>query len=563
MLEFIDGTLHIGNVSATDIANRYGTPVYVYDAGVIRRQIERVTRAFAALPFRPFYAMKANGALAILELVRGAGFGCDAVSPGEIYIARKAGFTPDNIWFTCSNVSDDDLRAIGDERIVINVNSMSEIDRILALDLRNPIALRVNTDIGAGHHVDVVTAGGGVKFGIDLAEIESARMVVEDSGRKVVGLHAHIGSGIDNIAPLIESARRLLDLSTEFPNLRWLNFGGGISVPYEPGRAGVPDRRLRRRADAHRRSAACARDLTAILEPGRYLVAESGTLSSRRSPRNGSAAASGGSASTQASTISCGHRSTAPTITSSTPRPDRRPRCRQTFDLAMMTDDGVIAGNLCESGDVFTRTERGDVVTRMIDRTVVGDLLAFCDAGAYGFSMASLYNARLLPARGHGRRRGRAADPREADVRRPRERNAMIKGRRQKAESRSGFPEDFFVLPFITELATRLLLPSAFCLLPSSPVLRDAAKTRHARSENRQRPDHRRHRRPWYRGDVGVRGDTIVSIGDLSHVAATTTIDAHDNVVSPGFIDLLGQSQFSVFRTRTSRPKCGRASPPR
>src|SRR3954447_3286547 len=176
MLHVIDRTLHIGNVSALDLIARYGSPLYVYDAEVIRRHIERVRRAVFALPFRPFYAMKANGALAILDLIRGAAFGCDAVSPGEIFIARQAGFTPDNIWFTCSNVSDDDLRAVGDGRIVINVNSMSEIDRILALDLPNPIALRVNPDVGAGHHVDVVTAGGGVKFGVDLAEVSSARM---------------------------------------------------------------------------------------------------------------------------------------------------------------------------------------------------------------------------------------------------------------------------------------------------------------------------------------------------------------------------------------------------
>src|SRR3954466_11467662 len=225
MLHVIDRTLHIGNVSAPDLIARYGSPLYVYDAEVIRRQIERVRRAFAALPFRPFYAMKANGALAILDLMRGAVFGCDTVSPGEIFIAQKAGFTPDEIWFTCSNVSDDDLRAIGDERIVINVNSMSEIDRIIALGLPNPIALRVNPDVGAGHHVDVVTAGGGVKFGIDLAEIPAARMIVEDSGRRGGGLPAHIGSGIDHIEPLLESARRLLEASAEFDHLRFINFG--------------------------------------------------------------------------------------------------------------------------------------------------------------------------------------------------------------------------------------------------------------------------------------------------------------------------------------------------
>src|SRR4051812_18668291 len=111
------GVLHIGSIPVTDIASRYGTPVYIYDASVLRAQIASVKRAFAALPFRPFYAMKANSSLAILSLVQKHGFGCDAVSPGEIYVARQAGFTPDEIWFTCSNVSDDDLRTIPDERI--------------------------------------------------------------------------------------------------------------------------------------------------------------------------------------------------------------------------------------------------------------------------------------------------------------------------------------------------------------------------------------------------------------------------------------------------------------
>src|SRR5437764_11927636 len=158
---------------------------------------------------------------------------------------------------------------------------LSEIDRIIALDLPNPIALRVNPDVGAGHHSDVVTAGGGVKFGIDLAEIGQARMIAEDSGRKVVGLHAHIGSGVDELAPLLESARRLLELSGGFANLRFINFGGGLSIPYRPGEREFPiaayGQELTRIADRILR----ARDLTAILEPGRYVVAQSGTLLAR------------------------------------------------------------------------------------------------------------------------------------------------------------------------------------------------------------------------------------------------------------------------------------------
>ncbi len=396
-MDYRDGVLHIGEASAVDLASRYGTPLYVYDAALIRRQIERMKRAFASLPFRPFYAMKANGSLAILDLIRKNGFGCDCVSPGEIYTARQAGFTPEEIWFTCSNVSDDDLRAIQAPRIVVNVNSLSEIDRILSLDLPNPIALRVNPDVGAGHHVDVVTAGGGVKFGIDFAEIRDARIIVEDTGRKVVGLHAHIGSGIDELAPLLESARRLLEISAGFANLRWVNFGGGISVPYRPGDSEFPiddyGRELTRIANRLLR----ARDLTAILEPGRYMVAESGVLLARVTAKR----ISGG-----LWWIGCD------TGFNHLARPSKygayhhivnasrgsRSALRDSFDPAEMRDEFVVAGNLCESGDVFTRDADGNVVSRKIGRTEVGDLLAFCGAGAYGFSMASNYNARLLPA---------------------------------------------------------------------------------------------------------------------------------------------------------------------
>src|SRR5687768_6605567 len=163
LMEYRNHVLHIGNVSTEVLAERFGTPLYIYDAAVIRRQMENVLSAFAGLPFRAFYAMKANGNLSILRMLREGGFGCDSVSPGEIHLALRAGFTPESIWFTCSNVSDDDLRAIPDPRIVVNVNSLSEIDRMLSLGLQNPIALRVNPDIGAGHHADVITAGGGVK----------------------------------------------------------------------------------------------------------------------------------------------------------------------------------------------------------------------------------------------------------------------------------------------------------------------------------------------------------------------------------------------------------------
>ncbi len=395
-MEFRNGTLQIGGVSVNDLVERFGTPAYIYDASLIVGQIAKVRRAFSGLPLRPFYAMKANSNVALLRLIRENGFGCDAVSPGEIFLAEHAGYLPQEIWFTCSNVSDDDLLAIPDPHIVINVNSMSEIDRCLRLELPNPIALRVNPDVGAGHHVDVVTAGSGVKFGIDVAEIDDARMVVEDSGREVVGLHAHIGSGIDSIEPLLQSAQTLIDLAPDFNNLRWINFGGGIGVPYRPGEREFPideyGRGLARVAGDYLQ----ARGLYAILEPGRYVVASSGVLISRVTSRKISAGTdwigcdTGFNHLVRPSKYGAYHHIVNATRGSTA-------SLRETFDDSKMTDDVVVAGNLCESGDVFTRDSDGNPMTRHIDRTRVGDLIAFCEAGAYGFSMGSHYNARLMP----------------------------------------------------------------------------------------------------------------------------------------------------------------------
>lgn len=396
-MDYRGNTLHIGDLSALDLISRFGSPLYVYDAASIRTQIANVKRAFGRLPLRPCFAMKANSNLALLRMIREEGFGCDAVSPGEIHLALHAGFAPDDIWFTCSNVSDGDLQEIRDPRIVINVNSPSEIERCLRLGLTNPIALRVNPDIGAGHHRDVTTAGEGVKFGIDTDQLESARKLVEDSGRKVVGLHSHIGSGIDTPAPLLEAARRMLELSASFSHLNWINFGGGFGTPYRPTDEEFPldeyGAALTGFADAPLR----ARGLTAIIEPGRYIVAQGGTLLTTVTSHR----------------VSYGHEWLGTdTGFNHLVRPSKygayhhivnatngtAASLRTSYDASKMTMEAVIAGNLCESSDVFTRGRDGAPVGRPMEPTVIGDVLAICDAGAYGFSMGSHYNARLFPA---------------------------------------------------------------------------------------------------------------------------------------------------------------------
>ena len=397
-MEYRQGTLYLGDVSAADLLREYGSPLYVYEAAILERQLDRLTSGLSALPVKPFYAMKANSNLELLRRIAARSFGCDAVSPGEVDLARKAGFDPSDIWFTCSNVSDQDLLSLEDEQITINVNSMSELDRFMRLRLRNPLALRINPDVGAGHHRDVVTGGFGVKFGFDLAELETARILAEDNGTPVKGLHAHIGSGITEIEPLIQSASALLETAAAFDKLELLNFGGGLAVPYRPGEPEMDVAAYGAALSEVVTPFVTRRRMKVILEPGRYVTAQCGTLLTTVTAKK----------------ISGGHTWLGcDTGFNHLARPSRYGSyhhilnasrgddgwLRETYSGPIHDDDEglIVAGNLCESGDVFTR-DGDEMRPRHLPPTSVGDILAICDAGAYGFSMASHYNARLLPA---------------------------------------------------------------------------------------------------------------------------------------------------------------------
>jgi diaminopimelate decarboxylase len=198
------------------------------------------------------------------------------------------------------------------------------------------------------------------------------------------------------VAPLIEAARRLLEVSESFPNLRWINFGGGIGVPYRPGDREFPLDEYGADLAALAGDVLRRRGLTAILEPGRFLVAEAGSLVARVTARRISAGVewagcdSGFNHLVRPSKYGAYHHIVNATTGSAS-------SLRETYDPASLAAELVISGNLCESGDVFTRGADGNPVPRRLDPTSPGDLLVFCDAGAYGFSMASHYNARLLP----------------------------------------------------------------------------------------------------------------------------------------------------------------------
>ena len=397
-MKYEGSVLTFDGVTVDDLAEKYGTPLYIYDAGVIRKQIRRVERAFGGRGINPYFAAKANSNRNILAMFAESGFGCDAVSPGEILVALAAGFEPSDIWFTCSNVSDEDLRFVSYEpQIVINLNSFSELERIIALRIGNPLSLRINTEVGAGHHKDVVTGGFGVKFGFEISDLPEARKSAAAAGLKITGIHAHIGSGIASIDPLLASARRLIELSRDFPDLEVLNFGGGLAVPYRPGDQDFPIDEYGTALASLLRDPMKERGITGIVEPGRYLVAGSGFLLARITAKR---------VSHEYTWIGCD------TGFNHLVRPSRYGAYHHILNASNGSDEwlrtniaeqwdprhGVlVAGNLCESGDLFTR-EGDELRPRPMPESSVGDLLLFCDAGAYGYSMGSHYNSRPMPA---------------------------------------------------------------------------------------------------------------------------------------------------------------------
>lgn len=396
-MRYRNGVLTFDDLAATDIVSRFGSPVYIYEKAVLLRQIDSVRTAFRNMPVRPFYALKANANPEILRIIAEAGFGFDAVSPGEVAVLKRLGIEPERIWFTCSNVSDDDLEQVKAPDIVINVNGMSELDRCVRLKLPNPIALRINPHVGAGHHRDVVTAGVGVKFGFDMAEVDDAVKYADAEGLKIVGVHAHIGSGVHEISPFLDAASAVMEIAREVGSIEWVNLGGGFAVPYRPGEPDFPIEDYAGALEERIGPELQRRGLRAIVEPGRYIVAQCGTLL---------ATVTAFRISEGIEWIGCdsGFNHLA--------RPSKYNAYHHILnasrgdDRDLRTNDGeaehrreyIVAGNICESGDVFTRDSDGIPEPRPMPQTSVNDLIAFCDAGAYGYSMGSTYNLRALPA---------------------------------------------------------------------------------------------------------------------------------------------------------------------
>lgn len=364
------------------LAATHGTPLYVYDGEELARRGRALLEAFQPLGARLFYAAKANGHPEILRRVHALGFGIDAVSEGEVRMALHAGVPPAEISFNGNNVSGEEMAAVHELGVEVIVDSVAQLDRFGRLFPGARVGLRYNPPEGEGHHAHVITGGPDSKFGIGRDELDLARRHAAEHGLRIVGLQQHVGSGILEPEPLTLAADRLLEVAGDFPDLDWLDFGGGFGIPYRPEDRpldlGAVARDFAPRIDAFR-AARGRPDLEVRFEPGRAVVGTCGTLLTRvtavkaRGAERVLGTDTGFNHLLRPALYGSFHRIT------NLSRPD-----------APSTPSRV-AGNVCESGDLFARE-------RELPRAEEGDLLAIHDVGAYGMAMASSYNLRGRPA---------------------------------------------------------------------------------------------------------------------------------------------------------------------
>ncbi len=375
----MSGAIWLGPKRAAALAARFGTPLYAYSARLVRARSRALVRAFPGAGVR--YAMKANSNPALLDLVRRQGLGVDTVSPWEVLLAREVGFRKKHIIYSGNMPSDDDLRAVHREGVMINLDALSSLRRYGKIAPGAKVSLRVNLDVGGGHHPHVVTAGPESKFGLAPEELPEARAIAAEHGLRVVGLHQHIGSGIFELGLFLEALDALLALLVDFPDLEFVDAGGGFGVPYREDESPV-DLDAWGRAVTARFAAAAkryGRPLTLLLEPGRYVVCESGVLVARVTTvkRTRDRVFVGTDSGMHHLIRPALYQAWHPAV--SYPRREREPeRC-------------FVTGPICESGDLLAEERR-------MPAPEEGDLVVVGNAGAYGYAMASQYNLRARPA---------------------------------------------------------------------------------------------------------------------------------------------------------------------
>jgi len=360
------------------LAKVYGTPVYVYSEKTIVNKILQLSRVFSQHQYSLLYAMKANANPTLVKLIHANGFNIDACSTEEISLAIRCGVLPGNIYYNSDCLTPREIKFAVEQGVNITIGSLDAINFICENYSGIEISVRINTGIDSGHSDSVVTNGVMSKFGVLVSELDEIIKCCTDKSIKIVGLHSHTGSGDLSPDIYIENAIEVMKISARFNCLRYLNFGGGFGFDYKNSESYnisyVWDclEQTRRELDINA-------NIKFLLEPGRYIVADSAVLLSK--------------------VCSVKNYETRNYIGLDTGY-NHFPRCfyynawHEIVNISTSEEETKlydVTGYLCQSGDIFARE-------RELPLTVTGDLLCIKDVGAYGFSMSSNFNLRTRPA---------------------------------------------------------------------------------------------------------------------------------------------------------------------
>jgi diaminopimelate decarboxylase len=380
-MELLHNRYQIQGLDLADICKEFGTPLYVYDANKIIHQLKTLQNTFAESNVRVKYAAKALTTLAILSLLKKNGAGIDVVSVNEAHLALRAGFEPSDIMFTSNNVSIEEISQAVELKTYINLDNLSILEKFgQKYGGSYPCCVRLNPSIMAGGNLKISTGHSQSKFGIPIEQIDQIKEIVQRYKMAINGLHIHTGSEIKDVDVFMKMADILFDLAIQFPDVEFLDFGGGFKVAYKANDTvtdiSLMGTKINQAFNDFRKKH--NRKLEMWIEPGKFIVSEAGYLFTK---------------------VNIVKKN--PTITflgvDSGLNHLIRPMMYDSYHEIVNTSNPTgalktynVVGNICET-DTFG-------ADRQLNEVKEGDLLALKNAGAYGYSMASNYNSRFRPA---------------------------------------------------------------------------------------------------------------------------------------------------------------------
>ena len=363
------------------IAKDYGSPLYVYDAHKIKEQYNRLTAAFSKVnKLKINYAAKALTNISVLKFINKLGAGLDTVSIQEVRLGIHAGFVPEKIIYTPNGVSLEEIEEVAKLGVQINIDNLSILEQFGTKHPNTPVCIRINPHIMAGGNTNISVGHIDSKFGISIHQIPLLLRIVKNTKMTINGIHMHTGSDILDIGVFLYASEILFDVARQFEGLEFIDFGSGFKVPYKENDIETNIEELGEKLTErfHKFCKNYGKEVTLAFEPGKFIVSESGYfLTSVNAIKQ--------TTSTVFAQVDTGfNHLIRPMLYGSQHAIENisNPNGKQRFYS--------VVGYICET-DTFANNQRINEITE-------GDILAFKNAGAYCFMMASNYNSRFRPA---------------------------------------------------------------------------------------------------------------------------------------------------------------------